>query len=104
MDEHTHGTLRFWREACFLPLHWSDWFLQFRLKAYGRFMPPYAGRRLPGNQISGRLFPTVSSAAGFDDILDYRRIIGWFAFAHLSATYQRRCFLCLVPNAHDHNA
>jgi hypothetical protein len=52
--------------------------------------------------MSGRFLPAVSSAAGFDDIPYYRRIIGWFAFAHLSDTYRRKYFLRLAPNAHDH--
>jgi hypothetical protein len=47
----------------------NDWFLQFRLKSCVKFMPLYAGRRLPSIQISGRLFSEVPFASDFDGIV-----------------------------------
>jgi len=46
------GTLASWLQPLvLLPLHWSDWFLQFRLKACVSFTPPL--RRSPPTQYSG---------------------------------------------------
>ncbi|MDB5835764.1 MAG: hypothetical protein JWR14_5594 [Caballeronia sp.] len=45
----------------------SDEFPQFRTRVWISFTPLYAGRRLPSNQVSGRLVPGDQAAPGFDD-------------------------------------
>jgi len=61
--------------------------------------PLYAGRRLPGNQVSGRLVPGDQTAPGFDDkSLDYDALSdGSLSFVSLTHTCPRFGLGALSP-------
>jgi len=61
--------------------------------------PLYAGRRLPNNQVSGKLVPEDRNASGFDDnSLDYdASSVGSLSFVSLILTCPRYVLDALTP-------
>ena len=59
----------------------------------------YAGRRLPGNQVSGRLVPGVLEAPGFDEHLRFTTLQRRFTCVRLSAPH----LLGVCPRRFDSN-